>query len=373
MYKLLPLLAVLLLCLPTPVSGLERQDSLLLRVMSYNMENLFDFEHDSLKQDMEFTPEGLRRWTAGRYYRKLDRIAKVILAAGTEEEVPMLVGACEVENERVMDDLTRRSLLRRLGYRYVMTQSQDVRGIDVALLYQPHRFKLLEHRCYSVSLPDRRPTRDVLHVVGRLANNDTLDVFVLHFPSKSGGAKVTEEYRCHVARSVRHLCDSLCKVRSTPQLLLMGDLNEPVTEPAISQVLAVKSLPSGWKRTIEQKFNGRPLRAEAYRPDSTAVAAPSSLYSLLDTDKKEPLFRGSYKYQGKWETIDHLIVNGTLLRKENRLQVVPGSSRVAPLPFLLTKDEKYGGEMPFRTYYGIKHQQGYSDHLPLITDLLLIY
>lgn len=33
-----------------------------------NCENLFDCHHDSLKQDIEFTPEGDRRWTTSKYY-----------------------------------------------------------------------------------------------------------------------------------------------------------------------------------------------------------------------------------------------------------------------------------------------------------------
>lgn len=34
-------------------------------------------------------------------------------------------------------DLTKRSALRTAGYEYVMTNSPDERGIDVALLYHP--------------------------------------------------------------------------------------------------------------------------------------------------------------------------------------------------------------------------------------------
>ena len=43
-------------------------------------------------------------------------------------------------------------------------------------------------------------------------------------------------------------------------------------------------------------------------------------------------------------------------------------TNVACLPFLLTKDEKYGGMQPFRTYVGMKYQEGYSDHLPVYVD-----
>lgn len=39
-----------------------------------------------------------------------------------------------------MFDLTKRSAIRTAGYEYVMTDSPDERGIDVALMYQPFPF-----------------------------------------------------------------------------------------------------------------------------------------------------------------------------------------------------------------------------------------
>lgn len=42
-------------------------------------------------------------------------------------------------------------------------------------------------------------------------------------------------------------------------------------------------------------------------------------------------------------------------------------------PFLLTEDRKYGDEQPFRTYYGMKYQGGYSDHLPVWAEFRLLY
>ena len=52
---------------------------------------------------------------------------------------------CEVENDTVLRDLTRRSPLKELSYRYVMTHSPDLSGIDVALLYQRDLFLSLIH------------------------------------------------------------------------------------------------------------------------------------------------------------------------------------------------------------------------------------
>lgn len=127
-------------------------------------------------------------WTQARYHDKLAKIAKVIIATG-EENVPDLVGLCEVENDHCLKDLTENSPLREAGYRYVITDSPDERGIDVALLYQRGSFKLLGKNSLSVPYKEmeRRPTRDILHVMGQVASGDTLDVFVCHMPSRAGG------------------------------------------------------------------------------------------------------------------------------------------------------------------------------------------
>lgn len=74
-----------------------------------NCENLFDCRHDSLKQDMEFTPDGERRWTANKYWNKLNNTAKSIISCGTDGNdwhLPDIIALCEVENDSVMRDLT---------------------------------------------------------------------------------------------------------------------------------------------------------------------------------------------------------------------------------------------------------------------------
>ena len=58
---------------------------------------------------------------------QVGRLSKVVAAVG-EERLPDLVGLCEVENDSVLFDLTRRFVLRALGYRYVATHSPDCAG-----------------------------------------------------------------------------------------------------------------------------------------------------------------------------------------------------------------------------------------------------
>lgn len=318
------------------------------RVMCWNIENLFDIQHDSLKDDKEFLPDALRHWNYSKYKKKLADVASVITAVG-EWNPPALVGLCEVENDTVLRDLTRRSSLKELDYRYVMTHSPDLRGIDVALLYQRDQFKLLSFR--SIPIPpfgQHRPTRDILHVCGLLLTGDSLDILVCHLPSRSGGAKESEPYRLHAANKLRITADSLSNARLHPQLIIMGDFNDYPSNKSIREILGAES----------------PSASAGLNP------SPRKLYHLLAHRTQSRNF-GSYKYQGAWGLLDHLIVSGTLLNPSSTFFTSEEKANVARLPFLLTEDTKYGDDEPLRTYKGMKYQGGYSDHLPVYADFLL--
>ena len=191
-----------------------------------NCENLFDCNHDSLKNDTEFLPDGSYRWTRTRYWRKLNHIGQAVLACGDGQDgwqLPDMVALCEVENDTVMRDLTRRSLLRSARYEYVMTDSPDERGIDVALMYSPFSFAMINHRTVRISPPDgMRPTRDLLYVCGMTADGDTLHVIVTHMPSRRSGVRVTDRYRDIVARSVVALADSVRLLSPDAPVIVAG-------------------------------------------------------------------------------------------------------------------------------------------------------
>lgn len=340
-----------LLCPYISLYGQEGKDTLTFRIVSYNVENLFDSRHDTLKNDYEFLPDGIRHWNYAKYRKKLDNIARVLIATGGWTS-PALVALCEVENDSVMRDLTRYSALREADYRYVMTQSPDERGIDVALLYQRNLFKLLSYQSLPIDKPRKnsRPTRDILHVSGLLLTRDTLDVLVAHFPSRSGGAKESKPYRLLAARKVKHAIDSLYMMRLHPQIVLLGDFNDYPKNKSVKEVLEADTPPAS--------------------PDSLS---PHKLYHLLAKKAKSRKHFGSYKYQGEWKLLDHIIVSGTLLQKHASLYTDESIADIFCPPFLLTEDKKHGGKQPFRTYYGMKYQGGYSDHLPVWAEFRLIY
>ncbi|MDR0799777.1 MAG: endonuclease [Dysgonamonadaceae bacterium] len=337
--KLKPLIYFVLLCLAIPLQG---QTSF--RVMFYNLENLFDTENDSLKNDDEFTPEGVRHWNNHRYYTKLSHLAKVITALG-EWETPALIGLCEVENNRTIEDLIAHSPLRKMQYRYVMTESEDARGIDVALLYQRDQFKYLEHESIRIDFPYNRDkkTRDILHITGKVISGDTLDVFVCHFPSRRGGKVQSARDRIQAAATLKSRVDSLMNFRSKANVLIMGDFNDEPNDKSMAQILDAQS--------------------------PTKTTDPRQLYNLiLEISKINET--GSYKFQDQWNFIDQILVSGNLLNRKNAFHVLPETATIFWKDFMVTLDKKYGGIRPKKTFHGYKYEQGYSDHFPVYVDFI---
>ena len=312
------------------------------RVMFYNTENFFDTFDNPEKNDNEFLPEGAMRWTWGRYNNKQINIAKVITSAG-EWGTPALVGLCEVENEKVISDLTQYSPLRKMDYRYIITNSPDPRGINTALLYQRDRFKYLDHKSYTIRFPGnaRKHTRDLLHVTGQVSARDTLDVFVCHFPSRRTGEKESEEDRAYVASVLKAKSDSLMRIRKNACILIMGDFNDEPSDRSISQIL--RALP------ISNDIIGH------------------NLYNLFSSFEKRKN-TGSYKYQEQWNVLDQIIVSGNLIIGNRSIRALPQTASIFYRDFMLTDDKTYGGKRPKRTYHGRKHEGGYSDHLPVLVD-----
>ena len=318
----------------------QEKEPVLFQVMSYNVENCFDTADNPDVADEEFLPSGERYWTEGRYYRKLQHIAQVIQSAGGWN-TPALVGLCEVENDSVMYHLLTRTSLRQLDYRYCITHGQDRRGINVALLYQRDQFRWLGAEEIEITLPQKeRPTRNILHVWGEIQTSDTVDVFVCHMPSRSGGEIASRPKRLLAANRLRACVDSVLSMRTTPQCLIMGDFNDmPEDESLLVQ-----------------------LRAQAFPMDEFVS---DQLYNLFYFGK------GSYKYKGEWNQLDHFIVNGLLLDKKHSMHLQENGNIIYKPGFLLTEDKTGRGMRPFRTYYGFKYEGGYSDHLPLLCTFVL--
>ena len=125
----------------------------------YNLENLFDTYDDPVKNDAEYLPDGKNKWTDAKYQKKLSNMAKVIRSMAKDNgRFHTILGISEVENRLVVEDLVADPQIAEANYQIVHFDSPDRRGIDVALLYRPDQFEVLETE--SIPYDFNSPTID---------------------------------------------------------------------------------------------------------------------------------------------------------------------------------------------------------------------
>ncbi len=311
-----------------------------LRLMFYNVENLFDPFDDSLTNDDEFTNEGARHWSWNKFQTKLNQIFKVFMATGNPYP-PAIIGLCEIENRFSLNQLVYKTPFSKFDYRIVHEESPDRRGIDVALLFNPKKFQLLYHEAINVRFPfqPNSRTRDILYVKGIIYNTDTIHVFVNHWPSRWGGQMATAPKRNHVADILKRKTDSIFSKEKQAAIIIMGDLNDYPDDESLT------------------------VHLEANNEESE-----SPLINLM-LPYAEKFGIGSHKYQGEWGTLDQIIISKYILLPESSIKISSRKAFVFDAPFLFEQDEKFTGLKPFRTFIGFKYNGGFSDHLPVFIDI----
>lgn len=316
-------------------------------VVFWNVENYFNPFSDSLQKDPAFTPQGANHWTWRRFIAKRDAIAKTIIAMGAEE-LPVIIGLCEVEGRFALEQLVRQTPLASAEYRILHRDGRDVRGIDVAMLYRPDRFRPLLTRFLTVCLPQpTQHTREILYTKGVLDQLDTLHLFVNHWPSKWGGAKASAARRMAAVLRLRTSVDSIFALHPAANIIIMGDFNDT------------------YKSKVLQIFaTGQTPRMLLALSEPRTSSSPQPLHNLSIPLARRKL--GTIRYRGRWELIDQFLVSENMLNPQEPISTSVEHFRIFSAPFLLIPDDKYLGMKPFRTYLGPRYQGGVSDHLPVM-------
>jgi len=324
-----------------PDSGLSGCQNV--RIAFYNTENLYDPHEDSTRLDNEFTTSGSRHWTYSRLRLKLNHLAKTLIAIGTWEP-PVIIGFCEIENRYVLNKLVYDSPLKKFNYHILHRESPDLRGIDVALLFRKDKVSVLKNRFLTINFPfdTASKTREILYAKLLLNHQDTLHLFVNHWPSKLGGYAETNAKRKFVASVLRSAVDSILTADHRPNIVIMGDFNDGPDEESLHLVLKAG-------------------------PENEADN-PESLVNLM-WDKMNKISMGTHKYHGEWSILDQFIVTASLLDQQNKIHTSPGDAHIFNADFLLEPDESYFGLKPQRTYSGPKYMGGFSDHLPVWIEI----
>jgi predicted extracellular nuclease len=309
------------------VSGPDKSE---LIVGFYNVENIFDTENDPKTNDDDFTPSGKLQWTPDKYLVKLDRTGEAFQMM--DANFPDVIGLCEVENLKVLSDLVATDRLKSQGYKIVHMDSEDERGIDVALIYKSTSIEVVSSKKIKVSLADANDrTRDILYVEG-VVHGEKIHFFVNHWPSRSGGQEQSEPNRIAAAKTLKSEIDVIVKKDANAKVICMGDFNDHPNDKSMMEALGA---------------NG-------------TVGAP--MINLMA--KKHAAGEGSYWYKGSWGALDQFIVSSAWTSMKG-WSCTDADARIIKEPKLLFTDGN-GVARPSRTYAGDDYKSGYSDHLPVV-------
>ncbi len=314
-------------------------------VAFYNLENIFDTIHDEGKNDYEFLPSGSYHWDKNKYENKLRNMARALLDIGTDK-VPggaSVIGVSEVENSRVLDDLTGQPGMVARGMKYIHIEGPDKRGVDCALLYNPAAFTpekwFLQPYVYENG-DTTRATRGYLTVQGRLGG-DKLTVIVCHWPSRGA----TAYFRDIAGKQVRHLTDSIAEADPEQHIIVMGDMNDDPDNTSMAKNL-------GARRKMKDVKEG-----DFFNPWWEILRGKG---------------QGTLTYQGAWNLFDQIVLSRNLLdlkgNKDYR-HLTLYTYHIFRRDYLIQQEGRYKGS-PKRTTAGGVWQNGFSDHLPTVTYLI---
>lgn len=318
--------------------GFSQRDTSVVLISFYNVENLYDPDNDSLFLDDDFTPEGTYHWSYKKYIKKVNNIAKVLVAMG-QGDPPEIAAMAEVENDRVFQRFCHHSPLKKFNYGFVHFDSPYARGVETGLLYRKDRIRILRSEAVPIVFPFEPKTknRDILYVVAETCRSDTLHLFVNHWTSRYGGYGATIPKRNHYAHVLRTRVDSLLSANPMTNIVIVGDFNDYPTDESVSQTLAA----CNFAQTDTAKIY-------------------NLMYRFLAMNNV-----GTHKHEDFWGCLDQIIVSAPLLSGQSKTHIVNGEAHIFKEDFMVLDDEKYGGYKVFRTFLGPRYIGGYGDHLPV--------
>lgn len=311
-----------------------------IRIAFYNVENLFHPSDDPVTQDDDFTPRGDYHWNYARYRIKLDHIGRCLALIGSVYP-PAIIGLAEIENRKVLEDLSATDWLKKAGYKIIHKNSPDRRGIDVGLLFNPEIFMPQNYEMIGIDTAKYHIySREMLYVSGVLFGNRIVHLFVVHWPSRRGGQIGSESRRFLVAGLLRNRVNSILTEDSLANIIIMGDFNDNPDDESLIHVL------------------------QALKPDKNSRNRDLINLMFPLAAKNEGSYCHLHNFL-QWDNLDQIIVSGSLFLGKSGLKIKGEKAFIFRERWLLDRN----GSRPFSTYLGPRYLGGFSDHLPVYLDL----
>jgi len=342
-----PYFSLAIICFLITFSGFSQEEKKEKRfkihtVAFYNVENLFDTINDVTKFDERSPMMEIKADRAGIYKKKVNNMARVIADIGVDVtgNTPAIIGVCEVENRQVLVDVVNHPLLLSKNYGIIHYESPDVRGIDVALLYQKRLFRPTSHESFELLIYDDKRkqviTRDQLLVSGEL-DGDPIHVIVNHWPSRSGGEERSRSKRVGAAKLSKRIIDSIQSKDPYAKIFTMGDLNDNPTNESVKDVLQAKAE----KEDVDLK----------------------GIYNPFENMFSKKGY-GTTAYRDAWSLFDQILVTKPLIEKDDYSSFRFYRAGIFNKEYVTNKRGRWKG-YPFRSFADGGFTEGFSDHFPV--------
>lgn len=312
------------------------QDTGHFRVLSYNVQNLFDTQLDGTEY-AEY--QDSKAWAQHSYRQRLKTLSQVVLHARLN--LPDVLVLQEVENRSVVEDLLTYHLHRH-GYQWFATAKGEGDAISVAII---SRHPIKEAKVHTGA----KGTRPILEATVGTEGEDVV-LFALHAKSQIGEFAQTEALRLEVARTVI----AAARQREGSLILLCGDFN---SDPSavweggdVQTALVDVNHPTSMRYLHEGSIVLTGDRTEV----SSLIWYSGYLDQGLGLGEK-----GSCNWDGSWHQYDQILGNGHLF---DRRGWEFSSFAVCDLPLCLEADGRPKA-------WNLQTLNGVSDHLPVLLTL----
>ena len=291
----------------------------------YNCENFYDTTNQIKVIDEDFLPTSQKKYTSKVFDIKSKHLANVIYNLGRIDNSNgiAMMGVAEIENKDVLEKLIGEPILQKYHLKYLHFDSRDQRGVDVALIYNPSFFIPYQYKPYSLTDATHfndYATRDILYVKGRL-ENQWVHILVNHWPSRRGGAFLSNSKRIWASTVCKKIMDSVSLIDPGAKFIVMGDFND--------------------------------------NPNNASIKKLKLLNPFL------ALFNngyGSIAFRDSWSLFDQILLSRHWTEGNNKLNNY--KPIIYTIPDMIETQGKYQG-YPKRTYDGDRFRGGYSDHFPV--------
>jgi endonuclease/exonuclease/phosphatase family metal-dependent hydrolase len=317
--------------------------SKVIKIASYNVENLFDLKRSGYEYK-EYIPFSKSHWNTKNYHIKLKNIAKVI-----KDMNPDIIALQEIESYRSFKDLKSQLARDGLYYKYSALANKKDTTVKVGLL---SKYKIVAKKDLRVTYSYRY--RDILRVKIDI-NGKTLYLFVNHWKSQLG--KESERIK-----SAKVLYRQISELGFNKHIIALGDFNSNYNE---YQIMKKRNNDTDGITGINNILKTISTKTDA--KNAASSLCPSCLYNLwYDTQPKQ---RYSYIYKHKHNTIDNILINKRLLT-DKTFHYIDGTMKSFKAPYLFDGHAIYRWQLsksrPHR-HLG----KGYSDHLPIEAEIFV--